>query len=118
MLNLNGQGHLQGAVESLRRNTPGRWAVVVDNGGTDASLDSWAQDDLVLVGWGRTSAHPRGGPRAWWQGGTILFCDNDVVCAGLAPCSPTWMPGPTWALWAPWATSSSDPSSPRARPWG
>ena len=90
MLNLNGQGHLQGAVESLRRNTPGPVElVVVDNGSTDASLD-WlrAQDDLVLVELGENLGAPAGRNRGLEvaKGGTILFCDNDVVF------TPAWRP--------------------------
>lgn len=90
MLNLNGQGHLQGAIESLRRNTPGPVElVVVDNGSTDASLD-WlrAQDDLVLVELGENLGAPAGRNRGLEvaRGQTILFCDNDVVF------TPSWRP--------------------------
>lgn len=90
MLNLNGQGHLQGAVESLRRNTPGPVElVVVDNGSTDPSLE-WlrAQDDLVLLELGENLGAPAGRNRGLEvaRGGTVLFCDNDVVF------TPGWRP--------------------------
>jgi glycosyltransferase involved in cell wall biosynthesis/tetratricopeptide (TPR) repeat protein len=83
MLNLNGQGHLQGAIESLRRHTTGPVEViVVDNGSTDESLP-WlrAQGDVVLREMGENVGAPAGRNRGLEiaRGDSVLFCDNDVV---------------------------------------
>ena len=83
MLNLNGEGHLQGAVNSLRAHSPGPVElIVVDNGSTDASLP-WlrAQSDIVLLEMGENIGAPAGRNRGLEvaRGDTILFCDNDVV---------------------------------------
>jgi len=83
MLNLNGDGHLYGAVESLRRHSPGPIElIVVDNGSTDASLP-WlrAQRDIVVLEMGENIGAPAGRNRGLEvaRGDTILFCDNDVV---------------------------------------
>lgn len=83
MLNLNGDGHLYGAVESLRRHSPGPIElIVVDNGSTDASLP-WLREqrDIVLLEMGENIGAPAGRNRGLEvaRGETILFCDNDVV---------------------------------------